>query len=570
MKPKKKDKKLQEQRINELQDKCDKLERKQRKLMQDRSDILADRDKYQQHAQSLEKAIREISENEENTLRQQLNDTKNELKKLKKEHDRLQAAKDKLDDEYDNLQQKYEIEKDVFKKTMQKHQLKSIEQIGDINIKDDDRIALRNLRNELTQKFEKQLRDREAQWIKSKNDSIKTLDKEYAELKLAMSSNIGRLEKTNKDLKNSLKNKEDEIRRLKKENNKIDKLTKEKHDLEEEINRKAAEIMKLKTELSKYKILWSHFFGLDAPLKDEIEKVNNKLDKFENRYSIQSPIPKKRRRIIIESLQQWNKRGQPPLRLDGIPQPNDIYQRFELYNINDKVIELKGFFLVNQHGIKIPIDSRQISPGHSIGIALRKKKNRFDILYDKNKYQGREFCKFTDGEIFYLEDAFQEREQLFPITELIYDNLRFFGINDPPIELHQILNENDEYRAIELINTKPNKIKFKGMKFTNKSGTWTKRIPFKSLPKKGIIRLVITTNIHHHKIRNNDLVVDRTSLPKTDLAHECLMLQDRNGNTIELYNMDRDNIIDITGGVGSGNNGDGMKREREKNECFIM
>eukprot|EP01084_Bolivina_argentea_P105765 189408_1 len=132
-----------------------------------------------------------------------------------------------------------------------------------------------------------------------------------------------------------------------------------------------------------------------------------KLDKFENHHGIESPIPKKKRRIIVESLNQW-KSSNPPLILDAIPAPNDPFQRFELYNIHQKVIELKGFYLENGNKDKIKLNTQQIKPGGYIGIALKKKKTRFDILCDAKMAP---FCKFTDGEVIYLCDSFECKKQ---------------------------------------------------------------------------------------------------------------------------------------------------------------
>lgn len=555
----KKDKKKHEEFMNELQEKYDKLDRKHRKLKDERDDLISDRDKFKLKSNNLEKILSEQREEENNTNREQLNNAKQELDKLQTAYDKLRGDHNKLDDEYQLILEKYNLEKEAFKKAISNQQIQK--HLGDnqhINIADNNREEIRNLRAELTKEFEKQLKDRERQWTKSKNDSIKTLDKEYKELKAAMTHNMKSLENSNKELKNNLIAKDEQIKRLKKENDKLNDLMNKIQELNEKLNNKNAEIMRLKTELSKYKILWNHFFGLDAPLKEEIEKVNNKLDKFENYHNIQSPIPKKKRRVIIESYSQWTKQSQAPLILDTIPSPNDPYQRIELYNMENKVLELRGFKLINQNGNKIPLDQRQINPGQSIGIALKKKKHRFDILYNMMDNNNEEFCKFTDNEVIWLQDSFDEKRQIFPITEIVYDTLVGFG-QDPPIQVKKLFTEEENYKGFEFRNIMKKKIKLKDMRFQNKWNTLDKAIPYKTLPRNGVIRLVLTNDRKHPKIKPNDIIVASSSISQQS-QDDALYLVDQNGHKIELYNMQGSNF-DASQPTLTGTS---------RSDCFIM
>merc|ERR1712048_1217148 len=136
----------------------------------------------------------------------------------------------------------------------------------------------------------------------------------------------------------------------------------------------------------------------------------------------------------------------------------------------------------------IPLDSRQITPGGCIGIALKKKKNRFDILYAGDS----EFCKFTDGEVIYLCDSFEDKLQIFPITEVIYDNLQSFQgqMQGAPIYVKQLFTEEEGYQGFEFGNQAKRKIKLKNMWFKNKQNTMKVPIPFKSLPRNGVIKLI--------------------------------------------------------------------------------
>merc|ERR1711997_1199689 len=119
----KKDKKLHEQFMNELQDKYDKLERKYRKIMGDRTDLLSDRDNLASKCSSLEQIIRENKEQDTSTLREELLDAKDAMNKLQQNYDNLRLQNNKLDDEYQLLSEKYNLEKDSFKRAVEKFQI---------------------------------------------------------------------------------------------------------------------------------------------------------------------------------------------------------------------------------------------------------------------------------------------------------------------------------------------------------------------------------------------------------------------------------------------------------------
>lgn len=365
---------------------------------------------------------------------------------------------------------------------------------------------------------------------------------------------VSNLESAAKGLKGQLSDSKAEVARLRDENGKMDALREEMAALQEALNQKASEIIKLKTELSKYKILWQHFFGLDAPLRDEIERVNNKLDKFESQHGIQSPIPKKKRRVVIESLSQVDFR--PPLVLDAIPSPDDEYMRFELYNVMEKqrVVEMKGFVLRNDEGVEIAIpDSCQVNPGQCIGVCLKKRRKHSDILYDQAERDT--FCQFEDGEVIWLCDSFDDKVQLFPITEQIYDSLSsFVKRGEAPIYVKRLFDEEEGYRGFEFGNATKKKIKFKGMHFRNKRKTLKMTVPMKALRSNGIIKLVITDNPQHRLVGKNDLIVSPDMIQHGD---DALFLCDSFGNEIELYNMD------------GGRAETGSSRGRMA-ECFIM
>eukprot|EP00485_Elphidium_margaritaceum_P003246 CAMPEP_0202690158 /NCGR_PEP_ID=MMETSP1385-20130828/5241_1 /ASSEMBLY_ACC=CAM_ASM_000861 /TAXON_ID=933848 /ORGANISM="Elphidium margaritaceum" /LENGTH=746 /DNA_ID=CAMNT_0049345391 /DNA_START=106 /DNA_END=2346 /DNA_ORIENTATION=- len=533
--------------VMELTDRANSAE-EDRQRIQDEFD--AARLKYD----NLQRVHRDELKQDRARFSQQIDNLKAELSAVQHQHDELRRKYSKVDEEFQGLEEKYFLEKQAFKDQLGKLEMdkamrakaaqEGADGAGEYAAAYEDENAmvareeLNKLRNELTKAFEEQLKERERQWTKSKNDSISTLDKEYKELKEAMADNLRRLQNNNADLKQQLADKTLAVQRLKEENEKLDALSDKVSALNDSLNDKEKDVMNLKTELSKYKILWQHFFGLDAPLKDEIEKVNEKLDKFENYHQIQSPIPKKKRRVIIESLSQWNKPNQPPLILDAIPSPGDAYQRFELYNINNKVLELKGFKLLNQRGDVIELDTRQIKPGGHIAVALNKRKTRFDMLYDPSANGGhKEFCRFTDGEIIWLCDSFDDKVQLFPITEIIYDDLSAFNELNKPIMVRKIFNEDPDFRGFEFVNAQNQSIKLKNMRFKNKKGTLDVAIPFKTLPKSGVIKLVVTDNGTHPKLRSNDLTVPATALPR-QVNDDILLLSDEYGNELELYNME--------------------------------
>eukprot|EP01084_Bolivina_argentea_P253027 424915_1 len=539
-----------------LQEAYDRLDGKYNNLSFEKQELISGRDNLLSKCANLELIIRENKEYMNENLNLELETLRKEKELLENRYDLLYSENNKLNDEYRILLEKYDLEKDAFKKAIEKQQISLV--LGGNNNEGgggaqeliaqqehNNNEELIKLRAELNLKYSNELKKRELEWTKAKNDSIKTLDSQYNQIREDKEKQIMFLTSGTNELKQQILSLKTEIKRLKFENNKIDELNNKISLLNDELNNKCKEIIDLRTELSKYKILWQHFFGLDAPLKDEIEKVNNKLDKFENYHNIQSPIPKKKRRVIIESLSQWNKPGQSPLILDTIPSPNDQYQRFELYNIHNKVIELKGFKLENSVGDIIELDSRQIKPGSCVGIALKKKRNQFDILYNINNpstNQSINFCNFQINEIIYLCDSFDERIQIFPVNMtdgIIYDNLMSFqGEIGCPIFVKQLFNDddNDGYKGFEFGNQTQKKIKLKNMYFKNKQNTFNILIPFKSLPKNGVIRLIITNNRNNKKIKRNDLIIEPSKIKYGQ--DDELLLCDSFGNEISLYKLD--------------------------------
>ena len=525
------------------------------KMKNERNEWLTDRDTLQHKVENLERIIKDNKESDTGLLEEQLEEAKDELEKAQRLANDLKERNTELDDENGTLQEKLQLEKDTFHRFMQQKHTEPFQspptaaKSGHATPQE-----LRNLRAQLSREYENQLKLREKAFSKAKNDAIKILDAEYNDIKQGLDEKIANLENSNKALKRQLADKQAEVQRLRDENGRMDELKEEMAALQEALNQKASEIIKLKTELSKYKILWQHFFGLDAPLRDEIERVNNKLDKFEHHHGIQSPIPKKKRRVIIESLSQVDFKS--PLVLDAIPSPEDEYQRFELYNVMEKqrVVEMKGFKLRNEKGVEIDVpDSCQVNPGQCIGVCLRKRKKRSDILYDQRAHD-EPFCQFQDGEVIWLCDSFDDKVQLFPITEQIYDSLNVFvKRGEAPIYVKRLFDEEEGYRGFEFGNATKKKIKFKGMYFRNKRETLKLTVPMKALRSNGIIKLVITDNPQHRLIGKNDLIVSPDKIQHGD---DALFLCDSYGNEIELYNMD-------SGRAGSGSRG-------RMAECFIM
>merc|ERR1719189_1841523 len=134
--------------------------------------------------------------------------------------------------------------------------------------------------------------------------------------------------------------------------------------------------------------------------------------------------------------------------------------------MGQRVLQLKGFKLKNDRGVEIAIpDNSQINPGQCLGICLKKKKKRTDIFYDQTNQDT--FCDFQDGEVFWLCDSYDEKVQLFPITELICDSLSVcVEKGEPPIFLKRVFDE-EGCRGLEFGNTTRSKIQFKDMYFRN-------------------------------------------------------------------------------------------------------
>eukprot|EP00488_Nonionellina_sp_1-RS-2012_P000843 TRINITY_DN1353_c0_g1_i1.p1 TRINITY_DN1353_c0_g1~~TRINITY_DN1353_c0_g1_i1.p1 ORF type:complete len:102 (-),score=29.83 TRINITY_DN1353_c0_g1_i1:269-574(-) len=99
-----------------------------------------------------------------------------------------------------------------------------------------------------------------------------------------------------------------------------------------------------------------------------------------------------------------------------------------------------------------------------------------------------------------------------------------------------MFNEDDGYQGFEFKNQTGKKIKLKEMYFRNKRDTMRVAIPFKLLPKNGIIRLIIAKDRSHHRISENDLIVSPDQI--TDGIDDALLLCDAFGNDIELHNLE--------------------------------
>ena len=112
-----------------------------------------------------------------------------------------------------------------------------------------------------------------------------------------------------KQHKQDLKMRDNKIKQLEKKINSMNKDLDElqlRFETEQQENRnKGKELMEIQRQLAQYRILWEHFFGLDAPLKDEIDAANDKLSKFERRHNIEPNVPRKKRKVNIERLTDW-------------------------------------------------------------------------------------------------------------------------------------------------------------------------------------------------------------------------------------------------------------------------
>merc|ERR1712244_197276 len=138
------------------------------------------------------------------------------------------------------------------------------------------------------------------------------------------------------------------------------------------------------------------------------------------------------------------------------------------------------------------------------------------------------------------------------------DNLQSFQ-GEPPIFVKQLFNEEEGYQGFEFGNQTKRKIKLKNMYFRNKQNTLNLKIPFKSLPRNGVIKLIITDNPKHPKIGRNDLVVSPDKICQG--LDDALLICDSFGNSIELYNLEGSGIDSMSSSPRS---------SRKSSECFIM
>jgi len=142
-------------------------------------------------------------------------------------------------------------------------------------------------------------------------------------------------------------------------------------------------------EMAQYKIVWNPFFGLDAPLREQILIGKEKLDRFEQQHHVLPPSMKKSKHKI-ECLSSF---GKLPLRLGELPLTDgNKFPRFDLINtFMDKEILLHNCFLKNEKGDIIKLPNCYISPLHSIGFSIGNEKIKHeDILIPQ------EFCSFKN------------------------------------------------------------------------------------------------------------------------------------------------------------------------------
>jgi len=345
-------------------------------------------------------------------------------------------------------------------------------------------------------------------------------------------------------LKEQLAAKDAEIAHLRKNNASIDRLEervevqkRQISHLKHAVKEKDKEIVKLKESLGAREI---RDVEHQIPVQHTVTNTNsNNLQKFEHRHDVESPVAKKRLRVVVESLDQFqaDHHHPSPLVLDAVPSSSDPYQRFELCNVINAVIELKCFVLVNHDGGSIVLDGRQIQPGGHIGVALKKKRHRFDILYEKHSPHDREFCTFSEGEKIYLQDSFGERVRIFPTPDQIIDDLAVFNVRNPLITVNKRLNKDPDFRGFEFMNAQTRRLRLKNCYFKNKKGTLEVAVPYKALPKRGVIRLIVTDNPSHPELKKNDLTVPSSQLPQSGASDDVLYLCDQFGNELHLCDL---------------------------------
>jgi hypothetical protein len=182
----------------------------------------------------------------------------------------------------------------------------------------------------------------------------------------------------------------------------------EYHEREVRYQTREAELL---AENSKYRILWNHYFGFDHPLQLNLGKLHEKVNQLESALSLPATgkggIFFDRKVLSISRLDFAN----IPLRIGEAPVLATDSRRFNLHNMTNRDIILRGFRLENEAGARYPIPADRLPRQGMFHCCVGPR----DALVNNDKIiLPADFTTFGFDSVIYLCDAHGGRVILFP------------------------------------------------------------------------------------------------------------------------------------------------------------
>jgi len=491
-----------------------------------------DNNSLQSQNKELTQLLKDIRGEIEKQYKDQIDDLNKGINKAMKERNDKDLALLELQTKHDLLQAKCDEYNKLLKDQISKFAQKKANL--SLNKNDEFHQKLQAIKEE----YEHDLQIREEIWEKAKEESLKTLNDAYRTLKDGLGKQNEQLRETVQQQSLSIEDLKKELQKLKDQKKQLETEIADKdrklHELTENDikNKKRIEdlnnqIFALEKEISQYKIVWNHFFGLDMPLREQILIGKEKLDRFEQQHNI-TPRPSKKSKIEIDCLESF---GRLPVRLGELPFTDGNKQpRFDLINVfNDKEISLRNCFLRNEKGDRIKLPDHFIRPSHAIGFSIGNKK----ILED-DMLLPTTFCMFNnENNRIMIEDACSPMHHhvLYPIP---LETIRCLDkIKQCPIVMNSIKMDakKDGWRGFELKNRGAQCILLQNMSITRENTNFKQQMPERPLNPGDTMRFVFaqTNNKNQINVHPDDILINERDFGKLDIPDK-LLLVDKDGH----------------------------------------
>jgi predicted nucleic acid-binding Zn-ribbon protein len=592
------EKKQIEDRLNELQDMLANMKDMADQALIDENQRLKQRIKRLEHekeaAENNARQLRSALEAKDN----QLQDAARELAKLRQERDELLrlirgwngADAQALRDRVNQLEQEKETLEDRNSRLLRKLQDAQRNAEAEKDAKDG---ALEILKKAYTKvvndEFNKaanssqpvnaeaieELRGWYKNQLREMNDRLHA---DQAHVMEEWEQNYERLQDSNEDFKEKVRNKEEAIA-----------------NYNEQLRKAQETEAELRAQIAKYRILWNHFFGFDHPLQKNLERLHEQMDELESALNLPKAAgtdnnrsgddidedsdddddddDQKRDVLTISRLNLTR----IPLKIGEVPvRPTDKC-RFHLYNMLNRDIILRGFYLENTKGDRQPIPGDILPRSQRISCSVGRRDSRpGDMILAPH------FTNFRFDDVIYLCDSYKKRVIVFPDeTEDISDfsgidmtndevdgnnnrdnnsrgnnnnNNNSGGSNNssgsgnngsggnqisntgPVLELTKIMSKDrlNPWTGFELTNCRGKPIRFLQCAFVVLSPAprddvlFQTRVPEFAIPATGVLRIVIGTN----KVDANDI---RIPPGVSFQSGTRMVMRDRQNKEILLY-----------------------------------